>query len=52
MKGMDEAAIIAEKELNSLSPKVVKVIGGWVNKHYLKAGYKRLGRLLVQKGKE
>lgn len=48
VKEMDEAAVIAQKELGKLDRKSVEVVSAWVKKHFMKAGYKRLGRLLVK----
>jgi hypothetical protein len=45
---MDAAAKIAEVDLKKLDKKSVEVVGVWLKKHYLKAGYKRLGRLLIK----
>ena len=49
----DEAAAIAAEELKKLPPDQVKVVAEWWAKHYMSAGHKRLGRLLVavSKGK-
>ena len=49
----DEAAAVAAEELKKLSPDQVKVVADWWAKHYMSAGHKRLGRLLVavSKGK-
>ena len=52
MKEMDDAATIAENELSELSDKEVAPVAKWFHKHYMKAGHKRLGRLLVQSAKE
>lgn len=48
MKEMDEAANLAEKELSKVDKKSIEVVGGWIKKHYLKAGYKRLCRMLIK----
>ena len=49
----DEAAAIAAEELKKLPQEPVKVVADWWAKHYMSAGHKRLGRLLVavSKGK-
>lgn len=47
---MDASAKVAQGELAELItkyPEVVGAIGAWMKKHYLKAGYKRLGRQLI-----
>ena len=49
---MDSASIIAEQALAKLPKAQVKVVANWVNQFYMKAGYKRLGRALVQIAKE
>jgi hypothetical protein len=43
----DEAAAVAAEELKKLPPNEVKVVADWWAKHYMSAGHKRLGRLLV-----
>jgi hypothetical protein len=43
----DEAAAIAAEELKTLPPEQVKIVADWWAKHYMSAGHKRLGRLLV-----
>ncbi len=48
---MDAAAEVAATELRSLDPNSVKLIANWFAKHYLKAGHKRLGRVLVAASK-
>ncbi len=44
---MDVAAKEAEQDLENLESGAVKAMSAWFAKHYLKAGHKRLGRLLV-----
>lgn len=48
LKEMDIAASIAEKEMPSAQ---AKVVGGWLQKHYKKAGYKRLAKLLIARAR-
>uniref|UniRef100_A0A6M3LW58 Uncharacterized protein n=1 Tax=viral metagenome TaxID=1070528 RepID=A0A6M3LW58_9ZZZZ len=48
MKEMDEAALLAEKDLAKLDKKAIETIGTWIKKHYMKSGYKRLCRLLTK----
>jgi len=43
----DEAAAVAAEELKKLPTDQVKVVADWWAKHYMSAGHKRLGRLLV-----
>jgi len=53
MKQMDEAAEQAEKELDdNLENWSAKDIVSWWTKWYMKTGHKRLGRILVAKGKK
>lgn len=49
---MDAAAKEAEKILSKMDPKVQKAFAKFWADNYLKAGHKRLGRLLVGKAKE
>ena len=44
---MDAAAKDAENELKKLDKKAVKVVADWMKENFVKAGYKRLSRLLV-----
>lgn len=44
---MDNAAANAEEDLNNLSDEVVNPMADWWNKWFMKAGHKRLGRILV-----
>ncbi len=46
---MDEAAELAEQELNKLPKEAVDVISAWWSSNYLAAGHKRLGRILVRR---
>lgn len=48
MKEMDEAALLAEKELAKIDKKSIEVIGKWIKANYMKAGYKRLCKLLLK----
>lgn len=50
-KEMDAAATMAEIELSSIPDEEFKTIAIWFTKWYLTAGYKRLGRIIVQNGK-
>lgn len=53
MKQMDEASAEAEAEFykNYASWKAEDVVAWW-SKWYMKAGHKRLGRILVAKGRK
>ncbi len=44
---MENAANEAEKDLENISNDVVLPMAQWVQKWYGQAGYKRLGRILV-----
>lgn len=52
LAGMDEAAKQAKVEFEQLPDDVKKQAAAWLRKWYGKAGYKRLGRLLVGYAKE
>ena len=52
LAGMDEAAKQAKVDFDQLSEDVKKQAAAWIRKWYGKAGYKRLGRLLVAYAKE
>ncbi len=52
MAGMDEAARQAKSEFDLFPEDTKKIIASWLRKWYLKAGYRRLGRLLVAFAKE
>lgn len=47
IKEMDEAAKVADDELTEISVVHIHVIADWYRKNYLKAGYKRLGKILL-----
>jgi hypothetical protein len=49
---MDNAATEAENDLINLPDDIVNPMAEWWGKWYLKAGHKRLGRILVQIYKE
>ncbi|MGQ9665113.1 MAG: hypothetical protein ACUVQ3_07655 [bacterium] len=44
---MDEAAQMAKEEFDQMPEDVKKVFSTWMRKWYLKAGYRRLGRIAV-----
>jgi len=44
---MEVAAKEAEQELASLNPEAVKVVAAWMQKWFMKAGYKRLAKALI-----
>ena len=52
LAGMDEAAKQAKVDFDQLPEDVKKQAAAWIRKWYGKAGYKRLGRLLVAYAKE
>ena len=45
---MDNAAHEAALELQELDLDATRLIADWMNKWYLKAGYRRLGRVLKE----
>jgi hypothetical protein len=49
---MEEAALIAKKDLDipriNASGDAVKEVANWMKRHYSKAGYKRLSRILLE----
>jgi hypothetical protein len=47
LKKMDEAASAAASEFASFDPEIYEAIRDWWIEHYLKAGHKRLGRILI-----
>jgi len=49
---MDAAAKEAEKDLATLDQAAVQAIATWWAKWYLKAGHKRLGRIMVRLAKK
>ena len=49
---MDEAAKKAKEDFDKLPEEVKKLAAGWIKNWYLKAGYKRLGRMLVAYAKD
>lgn len=51
-QAMDNAATEAENDLNNIPDESVNPVAEWMLKWYMKAGYKRLGRILVQIAKE
>jgi hypothetical protein len=49
---MDAAAGEAEKDLATLDQAAVETIAAWWAKWYMKAGHKRLGRIMVKLAKK
>jgi hypothetical protein len=49
---MDAAAGEAEKDLGTLDQAAVQDIAAWWAKWYMKAGHKRLGRIMVKLAKK
>lgn len=47
LASMDEAAQKAKEEFDQMPEDIKKVISQWMRKWYLKAGYRRLGRIMV-----
>lgn len=52
MKGMDDAAKVAEADLATIEADIVITMANWWGRHYLKAGHKRLGRVLATIAKQ
>jgi len=52
IEDMDSAATEAESDLNNLPDEVVLPVAQWWYKWYMKAGHKRLGRILVSIARE
>ncbi len=48
---MDAAAEEAEKDLGTLDRAAIEVVAAWWLKWYMKAGHKRLGRIMVRVAK-
>lgn len=49
---MDVAAGEAEKDLKTIDQAAVETIAAWWLKWYMKAGHKRLGRIMVKLAKK
>ncbi|MGA2783419.1 MAG: hypothetical protein ABSF09_01790 [Candidatus Bathyarchaeia archaeon] len=49
---MDAAAGEAEKDLKTIDQAAVETIAAWWLKWYMKAGHKRLGRIMVKLAKK
>ena len=45
---MDAAAEEAEKDLETVDRAAIEVVAAWWLKWYMKAGHKRLGRIMVK----
>ena len=52
LANMDEAAKKANEDFDKLPEEPKRIVGDWIKKWYLSAGYKRLGRMLVVYAKE
>ncbi len=48
---MDASAKEAEKDLGTLDRTVIEAVAAWWLKWYMKAGHKRLGRIMVKVAK-
>jgi len=51
LSGMDEAARQAKEDFDKLPEETKKTVAVWMRKWYLKAGYRRLGRIMVSYAK-
>jgi hypothetical protein len=49
---MDAAAREAEKDLATLDQAAVETVAAWWSKWFMKAGHKRLGRIMVKVAKK
>ena len=49
---MDAAALEAEKDLATVDSAAIQTVAAWWLKWYLKAGHKRLGRIMVKIAKK
>jgi hypothetical protein len=49
---MDAAAREAERDLATLDQAAVQTVAAWWSKWYMKAGHKRLGRIMVKAAKK
>jgi hypothetical protein len=47
LKGMDDAAETAEEKLKEIQNDHIVVIANWWKENYLKAGHKRLAKILL-----
>jgi hypothetical protein len=47
-EAMDQAATDAQNELVDMSDEALTIVANWFDRWYMKAGYKRLGRILVE----
>lgn len=48
LKGMDQAAELAEEKLKEISTEHVQAIATWWKENYLGAGHKRLAKILLK----
>lgn len=51
-QAMDNAAVDAENDLLNYPEEHITTVANWLKKHYLKAGYKRLGRVLLERAEQ
>lgn len=49
LQDMEAAAVQAAEDLLNLDQEAVKAVADWWRNHYLRAGHKRLGRVLIGK---
>lgn len=52
MEAMDAAALLADRGLRELPQAIAIPVARWFKENYLKAGHKRLGRILVAYAKD
>lgn len=48
----DQAAADAQNELVDMPDEALTIVANWFDRWYMKAGYKRLGRILVEHADE
>ena len=51
-QAMDEAATDAQNDLVNLPEEAIAAVASWIKKWYMKAGYKRLSRVLLEAAKQ
>lgn len=48
LENMDKAATLAEEELKDISVEHIIAISNWWKKNYIKAGHKRLAKVILK----
>ena len=52
LQEMDDAAVEAENELSDIPDELVTPVANWMKRWYMKAGYKRLGKILIESAEQ